>query len=291
MKGIVLAGGSGTRLFPMTAVVSKQLLPVYDKPLIYYPLATLMLAGIRDILIITTPHDAADFKRLLGDGRQWGLALSYAQQAKPEGLAQAYHIGADFVAGGPSALILGDNIYFGHGLPEHLQAAAQRTAGATVFAHQVADPQRYGVVTFGADGAPQSIDEKPPAPTSSWAVTGLYLYDADVVAIARSIRPSARGELEITDVNRVYLERGALTVERIGRGFAWFDTGTPDSLLEASHFVQTLQKRQGLSIACLEEIALKQGLIDVAAVRATAAKVANSVYGAYLQRVADEHDA
>lgn len=289
MKGIVLAGGSGTRLFPMTAVVSKQLLPVYDKPLIYYPLATLMHAGIRDILIITTPHDAADFRRLLGDGQQWGLTLSYAQQPNPEGLAQAYHIGADFVAGGPSALILGDNIFFGHGLPDHLQAAAQRTTGATVFAHHVADPQRYGVVTFGPDNAPRTIVEKPPAPTSNWAVTGLYFYDADVVEIARGVRPSTRGELEITDVNRAYLERSALTVERIGRGFAWFDTGTPDSLLEASHFVQTLQKRQGLSIACLEEIALKHGWIDVGAVRAVAKSAANSVYGAYLQRVAEEH--
>lgn len=291
MKGIVLAGGSGSRLFPMTAVVSKQLLPVYDKPLIYYPLATLMLAGVRDILIITTPHDAGDFSRLLGDGTQWGLRFSYATQPKPEGLAQAYLIGADFVDGGPSALILGDNIFFGHGLPEHLQRAAAQTRGATVFAHQVSDPQRYGVVSFDDAGRPTEIVEKPPAPTSSWAVTGLYFYDADVVDIARGIRPSARGELEITDVNRAYLARGALNVERIGRGFAWFDTGTPDSLLEASHFVQTLERRQGLSIACLEEIALKQGLIDVAAVRAVARKAASSAYGAYLSRIADEHGA
>jgi glucose-1-phosphate thymidylyltransferase len=288
MKGIVLAGGTGSRLFPMTAAVSKQLLPVYDKPLIYYPLATLMLAGIRDILVITTPHDASDFRKLLGDGAQWGVSVRYAEQPRPEGLAQAYIIGEGFVSGGASALILGDNIFFGHGMPAHLQAAAANTRGATVFAHQVADPQRYGVVTFDAAGAPVGIEEKPPTPTSSWAVTGLYFYDADVVQIAKSIKPSARNELEITDVNRAYLERGALRVEKIGRGFAWFDTGTPDSLLEAAQFVQTLERRQGLTIACLEEIALKQGWIDAEAVRAAAKKAKGSAYGAYLLRVAEE---
>ena len=289
MKGIVLAGGSGTRLAPMTAAISKQLLPVYDKPMIYYPLATLMLADIRDILLISTPQDICGFKRLLGDGAQWGLRLSYAEQPRPEGLAQAYHIGAGFVAGGPSALILGDNIFYGHGLPEKLVAARDRP-GATVFAYHVADPERYGVVGFDAAGKAIAIDEKPAQPRSNWAVTGLYFYDADVVEIARAVKPSARKELEITDVNRVYLERGKLHVERIGRGYAWLDTGTPDSLLEAASYVQTMERRQGLRIACLEEIAFKKGFISLDALRDLAKPIASTDYGKYLLRVAADPD-
>lgn len=287
-KGIVLAGGSGTRLYPMTTATSKQLLPVYDKPMIYYPLSTLMLAGIRDILVITVPEDQAAFIRLLGDGSRWGLRLSYAVQPKPEGLAQAYHIGADFIAGGRSALILGDNIFYGHGLPDALQSAASRD-GATVFAYHVSDPERYGVVSFDERGRATDIEEKPPQPKSNWAVTGLYFYDADVVDIARAVKPSARGELEITDVNRVYLERGRLSVQRIGRGYAWLDTGTPESLLDASSFVQSMERRQGLRIACLEEIALKMGFISLDALRDLAAPIAKSDYGRYLLQVAREH--
>ncbi len=290
MKGIVLAGGTGSRLAPMTTATSKQLLPVYDKPMIYYPLATLMLAGLRDILIISTPEDIGGFKRLLGDGARWGLSLHYEVQPHPEGLAQAYHIGADFVSGGPSALILGDNIFYGHGLPEMLQAARGR-AGATIFAYHVSDPERYGVVGFDAAGLAVAIDEKPQRPKSNWAVTGLYFYDTDVVEIARAVKPSARGELEITDVNRAYLERGALHVERLGRGFAWLDTGTPDSLLEASSFVQTMERRQGLRIACLEEIAFRMGFITLAALRDLAFPIAKSDYGKYLLRVVQENDA
>ena len=285
MKGIILAGGSGSRLFPMTLAVSKQLMPIYDKPMVYYPLTTLMLAGIRDVLIITTPHDQMAFQNLLGDGSAWGMSISFAVQPEPKGLAQAFTIGADFVSGGPSCLVLGDNIFFGHGLPELLDQARQQPTGATVFAYQVVDPERYGVIAFDGERRATSIEEKPAKPASNWAVTGLYFYDEQVVDIAANIRPSDRGEFEITDVNREYLSRGDLSVLTMGRGFAWLDTGTPDSMMEASEFVATLERRQGIKIACPEEVAWRQGFIDDAVIEQAIARLDKSDYARYLQKM------
>jgi glucose-1-phosphate thymidylyltransferase len=291
MKGIILAGGSGTRLYPVTRAVSKQLLPIFDKPMIYYPLSTLMLAHIRDVLIITTPEDASSFQRLLGDGRQWGISLSYAVQPSPDGLAQAFILGNDFIGGDRCALILGDNVFFGNGLAEILLRSGSRDKGATVFAYNVPDPERYGVVAFDEERRATSIEEKPEVPRSNWAVTGLYFYDKDVVSIASDIRPSARGELEITDVNRCYLERGDLHVEQLGRGFAWFDTGTHDSLIESAAFIQAIAKRQGQRIAVLEEIAFQNNWISRDELARLGSELRENGYGQYLLRLAESVDA
>ena len=282
MKGIVLAGGAGTRLHPVTRGVSKQLLPVYDKPMVYYALSTLMLAGIRDVLVITAPEDQPNFQRLLDDGAQFGMSISYAIQESPDGLAQAFHIGRSFIGNDPCALVLGDNIFYGHGLTEKLQAAGRLTRGATVFGYWVEDPQRYGIASFDAAGRCEDITEKPSSPKSNWAITGLYFYDNDVVDIARDIVPSRRGELEITSINAAYLARGDLHVERLGRGYAWLDMGTHDSLLQAAQFVQTVEHRQGLKIACPEEIAFRHGWIDANSLARTAEPLAKTGYGAYL---------
>ncbi|MDO9609302.1 MAG: glucose-1-phosphate thymidylyltransferase RfbA [Brevundimonas sp.] len=285
MKGIILAGGSGTRLHPMTLVTSKQLMPVYDKPMIYYPLSTLMLAGIREVLIISTPRDIPSFQALLGDGSRWGMSIEYAVQPSPDGLAQAYIIGADFVGSSPSVLILGDNIFYGHGITDLFRRAISRPSGATVFAYHVNDPERYGVVEFDDRMKALSIEEKPAEPKSPWAVTGLYFYDSDVLDIAANLSPSPRGELEITDVNREYLRRGKLSVEIMGRGFAWLDTGTPDSLMEAGEFVRTLEKRQGFKVACPEEIAFEQGFIGEADMETIVVALGKSQYGQYLRKL------
>jgi len=288
MKGIILAGGRGTRLFPLTIGVSKQLLPVYDKPMIYYPLSMLMLAGIREILVISTPEALPAFRRLLGDGNQWGLQFDYAAQPEPRGLADAFLVKSEFIANEPVALILGDNIFFGHGLPSKLRVAAQLNEGALIFAYPVRDPQRYGVVEFNQDGQALSIEEKPARPKSHYAVPGLYFYDRQVVEIARNLKPSARGELEITDLNRVYMERGELRVEAMGRGIAWLDAGTHESLLQAANFVQAVEERQGMMISCPEEIAFRMGYIDIDTLRALAIAMNHNEYGRYLLRLADE---
>jgi glucose-1-phosphate thymidylyltransferase len=288
MKGIILAGGSGTRLYPLTRVLSKQLLPIYDKPMIFYPLSALMLGGIRDILVITTPADAPVFRELLGDGGQWGMRLSYAMQPKPEGLAQAFLIARDFLAGEGCAFILGDNLVYGDGLTEMMTRSAGRKSGATLFGYRVGDPGRYGVVEFDAAGRVLSLEEKPKAPRSDWAVIGLYFYDGEVVRHAEALKPSSRGELEITDLNNAYLRAGKLRVERLGRGYAWLDTGTPESLIEASEFVRTLEKRTAQKIGCIEEVAFRMGFIDAAQLRKLAQRYATSDYGRYLERLLDE---
>ena len=289
MRGIILAGGSGTRLYPLTLAISKQLLPVYDKPMIYYPLSVLMLAGLKDILVISTPHDLPHFRNMLADGSAFGINLSYAEQPHPGGLAQAFLIGERFLNGGPGALVLGDNIFHGEQLQEKCQAAAARTKGATVFAYHVSDPERYGVVAFDKEGMATSIEEKPAQPKSNWAVTGLYFYDSEVTEIAKSIKPSPRGELEITDVNRIYLERGDLNVERMGRGYAWLDTGTHDSLHDAGSYIRTIETRTGVKVCCPEEIAFNCGYIDAEAMLKRAASLGKTEYAAYLRRIVAEH--